>query len=355
MTLHHGLSGRDNNLNLLRFLAAVAVLVSHAYPISLGPKAAEPLEAALGVSLGHIAVLVFFAASGYLIASSFERSPTLGVFLRARFARLVPGLAVSLAVVALVIGTLVTSFPVGTYLTHPETASFVLRNLALVKPQFHLPGVFSDNPYPTIEGSIWTLKYEVACYVGVFLAGVVGLLARRVMASVALCLFLAVAITLPVAGVKTFTQLDSLLNLGQPFAVGVLFYLWRTHVRASLGILAVCAGVSWLLRTTPLYEGALMATISYGTFVLAVIPGGAIRAFNQVGDFSYGVYIYAFPVQGLVVWAFGPVSPVENMLLSLPPTLGLAILSWYLVEKPALDWARPRRPAPQGSSLYSTR
>ncbi len=76
--------GRDNNLNLIRMIAAVGVLVSHAWPLSLGPGTPEPLSAAVGQSLGSLSVLVFFVISGFLIPRSFERQPTLANWLRAR-------------------------------------------------------------------------------------------------------------------------------------------------------------------------------------------------------------------------------------------------------------------------------
>ncbi len=73
------------------------------------------------------------------------------------------------------------------------------------------------------------------------------------------------------------------------------------------------------------------------------MPGGVLRRYNRVGDYSYGLYIYAFPVQGLVQHLFGPLTPAGNMLLALPPTLVLAVLSWHLVEKPWLGSGTRRR------------
>jgi len=171
--------GRDNNLNLIRAIAATMVLVSHAYPIALGPDAIQPLKLLTGQSLGSLSVYVFFAISGFLITMSFERSSSYRSFLTARFLRLLPGLVVSLALVAFVMGPLVTELPLMAYLTHPETWTFMLRNILLALPQYTLPGTFEDLPYPSVEGSIWTLIYEVICYMGVFACGVVGILQRR--------------------------------------------------------------------------------------------------------------------------------------------------------------------------------
>ena len=95
--------GRDNNLNLIRMIAAAGVLVSHAWPLTMGSGAVQPLVRVTGHSLGTICVYVFFAISGFLIAASFDRSDTIR-FVAARVLRLVPGLFVSVAVVALLMG-----------------------------------------------------------------------------------------------------------------------------------------------------------------------------------------------------------------------------------------------------------
>ena len=171
--------GRNNNFNLIRFVAALAVLVSHAWPIALGADAVQPLEALTGYSLGGLAVFVFFAASGYFITASFARSRSAEVFLLARALRLFPCLAVSLLLVALIMGPLVSTLGLGDYMTHPNTVTFLLRNITLAFPQYTLPGVFTDQPYPAVEGSIWTLIHEVACYALVFIAGISGLLFIR--------------------------------------------------------------------------------------------------------------------------------------------------------------------------------
>ncbi len=164
MTLGELARGRDNNFNLIRALAATAVLVSHAWPISQGAGTQEPLWAWTGATLGTMAVYVFFAISGFLIATSFDRTQSARAFLVARGLRLFPGLFVSVLLVAFVMGPLVTTLAATDYLTHPETLAFIPRNLTLISPAYTLPGVFEANPYPTVEGSIWTLVHEVACY-----------------------------------------------------------------------------------------------------------------------------------------------------------------------------------------------
>lgn len=328
---------RDNNLNLIRMLAALGVLVSHAWPISLGSGPAQPLQALTGHALGTLSVYVFFAISGFLIAASYERSRTHRRFVLARVLRLFPALIVSIVGVALLMGPLVTTLAPGAYLTAPETWTFILRNIVLASPQYTLPGVFETNPYPTVEGSIWTLIHEVLCYVGVFVLGVIGALQRRPVMVGVLAAYFALWLAIDVLDLPLHFKLIELHGLSLPFAVGMAFYLWQDRIPVTWPLMILLVGIAALAKGTVAYEPLLILALSYATFWLAYAPRGWIRSYNRVGDYSYGVYIYAFPAQGLAVWLFGPMGPLENILWSLPLTLVPSILSWHWVEKPALD------------------
>ena len=334
-------AGRDNNFNLIRFLAATAVLVSHAWPISLGPGVTEPMKLATGHTLGSLAVYLFFAVSGFFIAGSYLRSNSARVFTMARVLRLFPGLAVSLLLVALVMGPLVTDLPVMTYLTHPEVASFLVRNIMLFSPQYTLPGVFESLPYPTVEGSIWTLIHEVICYMLVFVTGVLGILQRRAWATAALGAYALAWMAPGVLGIELHPRVALTHGLSLPFMIGVAFRIWQDHIRLSLWAAVALIVAAAFARGTPVAFPLLALALSYATFWCAYVPGGALRAFNRLGDYSYGIYIYAFPLQGLVIWAWGSMGPALNIALSLPLTVFCAVLSWHFIERPALDLARP--------------
>ena len=333
---------RDNNLNLIRMIAALAVLVSHAYPIALGPDAVQPLQRLTGNTLGGLAVAVFFVISGFLIAESYDRARSWQDFIAARVLRLWPALFASLAMVAFVVGPIVTTLSIQAYFADPVTWLFMVKNLLLAVPQYWLPGVFADQPYPNVEGSIWTLFYEVICYFGVFIAGLLGLIRRRLQLSVLILAFAAVAVAVDAMGPILHLKIIKTLELGLPFALGTLMWLWKDRLPLSIvgvaGLLALAVAVA----TTPLFNLALVLFLAYTTFWAAYVPGGGIRAYNRLGDYSYGVYIYAFPAQGLAVWLTGgdAMSPHLNMLISLPLTLIPSVLSWHYLEKPALALRR---------------
>jgi peptidoglycan/LPS O-acetylase OafA/YrhL len=338
-------NGRDNNFNLIRLIAATSVLVSHAWPITRGPGTPEPLAALTGHSLGGLAVYIFFATSGYFITASFARSNAASIFLGARALRLFPGLAVSLVLVILM-GLFVTTLPAADYLTDPQTHMFFLRNITLAFPQYSLPDVFTENPYPAVEGSIWTLIHEVLCYGLVFLLGMIGIVRNRRAMTAALFCYLALWILPELMQLSIHPRLMQTRELSLPFALGIALWVWRDHVQLSaIGMIALAA-IAALAKDSVLGFPTLILAITYATFWCAYVPNGRIRAFNRLGDYSYGMYIYAFPIQGLVVWLAGPLSPQMNILLALPLTVFCAVLSWHLVEGPALSFGK-RKLAPR--------
>ena len=329
-------SSRDNNFNVIRAFAAFCVLVSHAYPIALGDGTSEPLASLTGYTLGTLAVYVFFILSGFLITASFERARNRTNFIVARFLRLFPGLLVSLLFVAFVLGPWVSDLSVRAYLGHHETWSFMLRNILLVQPQYNLPGVFTANPVTSIEGSIWTLFYEVACYIGVFVAGAMGLFKLPWRATTAIVLFLCFGLLREWVQIDFQYQIGKFVDLGAPFAIGALAWLWRHHIFLSIWGIFGAGLLAWALKGTAFYDLGLMVALAYALFWLGYIPGGWIRKYNAIGDYSYGIYIYAFPMQGLAIWLFGPMSAIENILIATPLTVLPAIVSWHFVEKPAM-------------------
>lgn len=337
--------GRDNNLNLIRMAAALGVLVSHAWPLTLGPGAVQPLKLAIGQTLGTICVYIFFAISGFLIAASYDRARSNAQFISARVLRLVPGLFVSVTVVALVMGPFVTTLPLGTYLSTPDTWLSILRNVTMIRPEYNLPGVFETNPYVSVQGSIWTLIHEVFCYVGIFAVGIAGILRRRGIMSALLVAYVLAWVAIDLRMTLPGGLVAGFVDLSLPFAMGTALYLWRYEVPMSATLagasLIAAGGLSLVLGLDhTLYHLALVGSLTYVTFWLAFVPKGKIRAYNQLGDYSYGVYIYAFPLQGLMVWLMPGQTPLENILWSVPVTLIPSILSWHLVEKPALDWRK---------------
>lgn len=331
--------GKDNNFNLIRIAAAAAVLISHAFPLTLGSGETEPLRLLIGRSLGFVAVSVFFAISGFLIARSFDRNMRLTDWLVARVLRLFPALLVVVLLTAFVLGPLVTVLPAEIYFSDPRVASYVLRNFTLVSLQYDLPGVFGGLPYPrAINGSLWTLIHEVICYAGVLVLGLMGVLRRPQWFAAALAVYVAVYATIALPGMEEVVPGRAILrDLSLPFAIGMTLYVWRDLVPLGWGVCIGLGALAALLHGTPVFDGAFILWLSYTVFVFAYLPDGWIRRYNNLGDYSYGLYIYAFPMQQLTVHLFGPMTPWQNMAIAFPAALFCAMLSWRWIEKSALS------------------
>jgi peptidoglycan/LPS O-acetylase OafA/YrhL len=340
-TLQACLEGKRNNLDLLRFVAAAGVIASHAFPLGEGVGTREPLEVFTHgqLTLGRLCVAVFLIISGVLIVRSWERQPDAARFLWARALRIFPGLLVALLLSAFVLGPLFTERPLTEYLSTPSTFLYVLRNITLRAPQWELPGVFAANPYPNaVNGSLWTLQFEVGFYLLVLGLGLAGWVNRWM----ALAGWMLAAVASVLTG-----RLGLWPELYLYFGGGALLYLWRDRIRLSPWLALACVAV-WV-ATAWVGVGCRLATGvcgAYGVLCLAFVPAGRLADFGRRGDLSYGVYVYAFPVQQALTSLWGTrMAWWMNAALSFPVVVGLAALSWHWVEKPALS-LKKSPPAP---------
>lgn len=324
---------RDNNFNLIRMVAATSVLISHAWPLSLGSDAVQPLQTMLrGTPLGALSVYIFFAVSGFFITRSYYTRRNYAAFITARVRRLFPALSVVLLVSVLIAGLFLSTAPATRFWR--AAPGYFLSNLTLIFPQHEMPGVFTNNPYPgVINGSLWTLPYELFCYIGVLAGGLAGVIARPKLFAVAAVVFL--AFYAAAAWWSLPIRLERIAELGLPFLIGASFWVWRDYIRLSPIILAALILALWLLSATPLFKPGLMLVTAYAVFLIGYTRLPAMSAYNRLGDYSYGMYVWAFPVQQCVA-AAGVISPLVNILLAFPLTLICAILSWHFVEGPAM-------------------
>ncbi len=338
VTLETALSGgHAAGLDHVRLAAALAVVVSHAWPLALGPGAAEPLSGLIGVSLGHSAVLVFFALSGVLIARSAEaRKPA--AFWRARARRVLPGLAFALCVtVALAVAS-------GATPSAPEVAIYIARGITLVSLEHQITGAFAQNPYAgAVNGPLWTLFYEIACYAALALLVTLGALRRAaswviLLATLGGALWAIHAGMIPAEGVGLRVIKGVPLSLA--FFCGAAAWRFRTHVilnaRLACAALALATVTAWLWPNSAVADAALAIGLGYAALCLGLRPGA--KKLNA--DLSYGVYLLGWPVAQSVIALCGPMSPVLLAGLSVVAVLPLAWISWHWVEAPAL-----RKPA----------
>ena len=338
-TVAEALANPHNNFGLLRLIMALAVVVSHAFSVTDGRVELEPWFQTTGFTLGEHAVNGFFAISGFLVTMSFVRRGWRD-YVVARLLRIAPGLIAATLLVALVLGASMTTLDVSAYFRDPRLWRFITGTLTTFKSAAGLPGVFENNPLPFPLGTVWTLKYETLCYLGVLAAGLAGLLARPRLALAAL-LALTLALVLREVLVPHGAKgTETALRLPLIFLAGGVVYLYREKVPLSLPLLMVALAALVLLSLTPLYKAALFLVTAWGILVLALAPALTRRSVEPPADLSYGVYLYGWPVQQALHALFPSLGAVALLWPSLAITLVVAALSWYLIEKPALGLKR---------------
>jgi len=348
--LEHRLRDRRNNFDVLRVLAASFVLFSHSYALTAH---AEPFADITGWTLGELGVVMFFAMSGFLIAKSWSEQPHWTPFAVKRGLRLIPALVVAVSVVVLVVGPTFTVLPLGSYFTDPLTWTYLLRCSFLITIFGKLPGVFATNPYPdAVNGSLWTLPVEACCYAMAAALGSLGLLRRsKVLLALAVLLVLAVTplspMSLAPAGGTTSGNLPLVVMLVATFALGSLAYSVRARLHLSWAITAALVAL-WIATWGSGWARATgIVGVTFAVLVVAFRTPAGLRRLTAHGDVSYGIYIYAFPVQQSVAAIWGGIDPLPMTAVAFPVTYALAFLSWRLVERPALGLKR--RVAPRAS------
>lgn len=340
LPISHYMSGRDNNFNLLRVLAAVFIAYYHCYFMTMGAAMTDESYPVM-YAASQIVLNFFFVASGFLIARSFERRRDLVAYGAARALRLLPGVFVLSVLIAFVMGPVVTEVTLAEYFSSLLTWGYVPATTAL-QPDMRLPGVFASNVNPyEIDEALWTLRYEVVCYIGLALVGVAGLLRRgRGFALIAGAATIGYLLVTFATSLREVSAIHHMAHFGMSFLLGMVLYIYRETIplsgAAALGLCGL-AGCGVYLFGWRAGEPLTILATGYSIIWLAYVPGGMIRGYNSLGDYSYGVYIYHYPVEQLFMKYIGGFSVPGLFAVSMPVVLVLAYLSWRLVEWPALE------------------
>lgn len=336
-------SGRNNNFNLLRFTLASLVIFTHAMGLT-GSGDIEPLYSVMGHSFGSLAVDMFFVVSGFLIAKSWLSRKDVWHFTSARLLRIYPGLLVCVGLTVLVLGPLFTTLPIADYFTHIDTIKFFLENTTLIIKGVHpyLAGVFVGQGEGAVNVSLWTLPYELKMYALLLALALVGML--RGMPLLLLTFFAGFCYGHFLISGQEFLLSSATSRFIFFFFAGSNIYVWRNSIPFS-GVFSVVlfaiVGAVIALSNSSYSMLALALVTPYLTLYLALAPSGKLQKFNACGDYSYGLYIYGFPVQQTVISLFGEQGWLYNFLFSLAATLLLSILSWHFIESRALKLQQP--------------
>lgn len=336
------LKGRPSGFDYLRIALSVTVLLWHSYQMSYGRPAAVTFwqDNPLGLLL-QLVLPMFFALSGFLVSGSMYRNPRVRVFLTLRAIRIFPALVVEITLSALILGPLLTTFPLRTYFAHPFFFSYLANVIGWV--HYRLPGVFLTNPFPEgVNTSLWTIPFELECYILISLLALVGMFRRK-----ELILPLFATVTAGVLAWNLYSGTDPAppggLNgrlLVLCFFAGIVIYGHRDRIPWN-GWIAVGSALAAIIFTRlgqTVYLTPLFA--AYLTVYLGLLnpPRSVII---DSGDYSYGTYLYAGPIQQTVAHVLGASGTwALNVAISLPATVIFALFSWWVVEKPFLKVRR---------------
>lgn len=349
------LVGRDNNFNLIRFLAASAVIYSHSFTTIQGDGGYWLATGIQTEDIGSLAVNVFFVLSGLLITKSWIEQPDLIRFALARVLRIFPALTMLSLVTVFVIGPIASSCLPGDYFTDLNTWLYVPLTTTLIDDSARLPGVFeSVIQNSLVNAPLWTLKYEVLAYALIALLGGVALLKTQTRRY-----FVLVGISCSYIFIHFFTDwreqyaiVDNFVRMWSCFFIGAGFYILRARIRMRLIAAAVLAAAALTAHGTPLFDLTSKVFLAYAVTWLALVPAGLLRMFNQAGDYSYGLYIFAWPIQQIAVQAIPELTPHAHFVLVFPLSLLIAIMSWRYLERPCIRHYTTVRRMIDNSSMW---
>jgi peptidoglycan/LPS O-acetylase OafA/YrhL len=338
MTLGEAFDPRRNSLNAIRLTLAVAVIVSHSWPA--GGYGDDPRWG--DQSLGEWAVAGFFVVSGYLILSSRLSSRSIWDYLWRRFLRIYPGFFVCITVVALVIAPISVLIDGTGHYDWFSGFTYIMSNAGVYITQQGIDGTTTTAPYSgDWNAPLWTLAFEAFCYiwVGVLVSVLpkkwVG---RALIAIIVVCMVGSFLVTL--VGWGANSQQGRLLWLSGYFASGGVLFTYRDRIplNAMMGIGSLLVLVS--LATVGAFHILAGLPLAYALFYLAIkLP---MSRFGSRNDISYGMYIWAFPLQQLlgILFPDHELTVFGFAALSIIATIPFALTSWLVVEKPAMRLKR---------------
>lgn len=329
---------RLNNFNLLRFVFALLVILSHAPELTDGNRSREILTSIFHtISFGEMAVDGFFLLSGYLIVQSWIRLPKALPFFIKRILRIYPGFIVATCVCIFIVGPMASDQYA--YFSQVKVADVFLNSL-LLQPPFS-PSVFVGTKYAALNGAMWTIGYEFMCYLIVILLGIIGAIRNR---WVWLLITITIALTILLRNMGYATAFYFYLmppELAYFFFTGGSFYLFRDKFNFKFKSQLL------FLMTTILLLG--MFSTNYVIFILGIAGGvfmfnfslrqiSWLLGFNKLPDISYGIYLYGWPIQKLYLWYYPLMSPWILFIVSGITSLFFGLMSWYIIENPCLNF-----------------
>lgn len=342
-SLFHSRHGRleeaGNLFTPLRMLFALIVLYSHALMIVLG-KPFDSEWAQFADFAAHRGLDGFFILSGYMLTASVMRSGNLRHYTIARALRILPGLIVVTLLLWLVAGPLLTSFSPGDYWGQAQTWAFPLLVIGQADPLAGLPGLFEASPVGhAANGPLWTIRYELLCYLGLGFLVALGLFRTRLMVFIwtAAAILAAIAYTMFGYSGPGDATVGAMMRFGLAFMVGAAFFAGRDQVPLAPGYVILAIAAALASSGTALFPVMLQFATAWTVLALGYVrfPARLHDRLTALPDLSYGIYILHWPI-GMVALSLLPgLSTTALFAIMLPTAIAAAWAMRRLVEDPA--------------------
>lgn len=331
-----------NNFDAIRLAMALMVVWSHSFALRLGSEETEPISILLAgaYNAGNLGVMAFFVISGFLVTRSFCNSKSLALYMAKRIRRIYPGYLVATSICAF---TIIPAYAYVMDLSAGEIARTIGANLLL---QDHFPpsNAFNANPNSAVNGSLWSIPFEFWCYIGVGALGVAGLLKRRLFIAVLTAAVLLGRIAQDLAGHQlhggpigqVVGDLYIWSVISPNFLLGTLAFAFQDSIPRNRWLLCSLVAAAVAAAHANLHAAHLIVPVAlaYGIFYVAFSQTVHVHDVARWGDFSYGTYLYAFPIQQMLVASFGSmISFSLYIVLSMFLAVSAGVASWHLVER----------------------
>lgn len=332
MRLSKVLEKENNNLDIIRLIAAMMVIYGHSYALLPQYGQRDVVAKIIGFDYsGSLAVKIFFFLSGLVVSNSLLKNKNISSFIFSRVFRILPGLMFVITASTFLIGPWLSVDSIQSYFSNSHTYNYFFKNIIL-QPQWILPGVFNENAHNAFNGSLWTLPYEVVAYAFTLIVFIIIGFNNKKLASL-ICLLVIVE---PLLGNKIiFTWIKSgnteISMLAPCFAFGILLSIWKEQITVNKTLIASL----WVLYYI-LYQSDYSMFVFYASFFMTLLYVSTTPFFLKIrfpADISYGVYLWGWPVQQIFAQFIPNSGILLNQLLSVAVSLILGAVSWFWVEK----------------------
>lgn len=343
-TLEEKYDRKNNIFDYIRVIAAIAVIIAHCYPLFFGIGISDPITQKIlrTTTLGGVAVAIFFILSGFMITQSMVNSKNNKQFICKRLIRIFPALIVMLLLTIFVLGPIVYEGNIIDYLKNASVWKYFFNNINLFgNTAYSIEGVFENNPYPSaINGSLWTLKHEFIAYIFLILLSYCGILKnRKIVLGIT-----GLSIITYVLNIKFTPIFNSLNNIGvimemtefvkliMFFFIGTTIYLYKDKIKMNFKYFVFACIILSLGICLNATKYVMILAVPY---ILMYIGTFKFKKdiLSKIGDFSYALYIYAFPIQQLIVFYLkDKINIWIYMLLSVLLTMIIAIITTVVID-----------------------